>query len=123
VRGKPRAAQNARRHGLASLGGEMMSPANELLARALAGTSPSRLVHARAIAAMQVMLERISQARIAIIDRALRSNRPAAEPEQLVAAEIEAAAVLETIDELLSLERYEVRALSRRGRAVRCING
>jgi hypothetical protein len=139
VRGKARSAQNARRHGLAGanpLGA--LSKEVEALARALVGDDldPERLVHARTMAQMEVMLAHICDARIALINRELKkqigpirpaedrsecdvSTAPKQEQGTLHANDFgEAEALVRVLPELLRLERYEARALARRSRAL-----
>jgi hypothetical protein len=139
VRGKARSAQNARRHGLAGanpLGA--LSKEVEALARALVGDhlDPDRLVHARTVAQMEVMLGRICDARIALINSELKKQigriRPAENwsecdaptaPKQqqgtLHADDFgEAEALVRVLPELVCLQRYEARALARRSRAL-----
>ena len=139
VRGKARSAQNALRHGLAGanpLGA--LSKEVEALARALVGDDldPERLVNARTVAQMEVMLGRICDARIALINRQLKKQigriRPAedrSECDEATAAKQEqgalhaddfgeAEALVRVLPELLRLERYEARALARRSRAL-----
>jgi hypothetical protein len=64
----------------------------------------------------QVLLGRIAVARLSVINRVLKS-KPAVSPE------FEAVALLESLDRLARLERYESRVLARRARAIRLING
>jgi hypothetical protein len=139
VRGKARSAQNARRHGLAGanpLGA--LSKEVEALARALVGDDldPERLVNARTMAQMEVMLGRICDARIALINGELKKQiepiRPAEDrsecdeptaPKQqqdtLYANDFgEAEALVRVLPELLRLQRYEAHALARRSRAL-----
>jgi hypothetical protein len=139
VRGKARSAQNARRHGLAGanpLGA--LSKEVEALARALVGDDhdPERLVHARTMAQMEVMLAHICDARIALINRELKKQigpiRPAEDrsecdeptaPKQQQGARHaddfgEAKALVRVLPELLRLQRYEACALVRRSRAL-----
>jgi len=139
VRGKARSAQNARRHGLAGanpLGA--LSKEVEALARALVGDDhdPERLVHARTMAQMEVMLGRICDARIALINRELKKqigpirpaedrsecDEPTAPKQQQGALHAddfgEAEALVRVLPELLRLQRYEACALVRRNRAL-----
>ena len=147
--GKARSAQNSRRHGFASSIANRghPSPETERLARTIAGKNPdfSRLEYAYVVAEMQVLLSRISAARIKVINDFLvdKSNLPATVREQeeregcigacriqkeddsarKASNELEAAALLHCITELRRLDRYEAHAVSRRTRVIRLING
>ena len=104
--GKARSAQNARRHGFASV---LPSKETDQLALALAGTDaqPDVEYHARVVAEMQVMLSRLSEARVNMINHGLahRAKRAKTHEElrELTASDVEAAALLECLDELLRL--------------------
>jgi hypothetical protein len=110
----------------------------EALARALVGDDhdPERLVHARTMAQMEVVLGRICDARIALINRELKKqigpiqpaedrsehDEPTAPKQQQGAFHAddfgEAEALVRVLPELLRLQRYETRALARRSRAL-----
>ena len=127
VAGKARSAQNARRHGFA---GALPSKEADQLALALAGTDaqPDVEYHARVVAEMQLMLIRLSEARANMINhglahRAMRAKTDKDERCKSTASDVEAAALLECLDELLRLERYEGWAFARLSRAIRRIHG
>ena len=105
--GKSRASRNAVRHGLERVDfGNPGCPAQvERLARAICpdASDPFRYEQALIIAESQMFLARVRAARIAAAPQALD------ETERLSRA----------LPDLLSLERYERRALSRRRRAIR----
>ena len=110
----------------------------EALARALVGGDhdPERLVNARTVAQMEVMLGRICDARIALINRELKKqigpirpaedrsecDEPTAPKQQQGALHAddfgEAEALVRVLPELLRLQRYESHALTRRNRAL-----
>lgn len=120
ARGKSRSAQNARSHGLSIpiTNDPAASQDMKELARAVAGDTadPHRWQQAGIFAETQVSLDHISLARVSLLNRILKS-KPAFTPE------FEAAALLESLDHLARLERYESRALARRTRAIRLIGG
>jgi hypothetical protein len=146
VSGKARSAQNARRHGFAAARplGDSASKEIEDLARKLAGDTPDpeRLVHAHRAAEMEVMLSRICEARVNLVNAHLtkrelpdgtqRYGSAAAAPlegdrapqqgprSKNGFAEVEA--LLEVLPELLQLERYEACALAGRRRALLLLN-
>lgn len=105
-RGKAQVAQNARRHGLSLpvLTIPALSQQVESLARKIAGDSagPELLALARQVAEAQVDLFRIRQTRQGLLVRALKEAQRIEPNRQLVA-----------------IERYERRAISRRKFAIR----
>ncbi len=119
ARGKSRSAQNARSHGLSIpiTDDPLASQDMKELARAVAGDTadPHRWQQAGIFAETQVSLDRISLARVSLINRVLKS-KPALSPE------FEAGALLESLKQLAQLERYESRVLARRTRAIRLMN-
>jgi hypothetical protein len=121
ARGKTRAAQNALRHGLSLpiLEGQALSVEAESLAREFAGEGATleNLEHARRVAAAQIDLVRIRQARYELLARNEPApSRSSATPEnsnKLVPVS------LDLLAELTAIDRYERRALSRRKFAIR----
>lgn len=131
VLGKARAAQNARRHGLSlpiSLDQEL-SEQIKSLAQEIVGETRSREIHAcaRQIAEAQVELNRIRQAR----DNLLAHNidhpergiiAPAGRNAQPPGPQKVVGAVAELTKQLILIDRYEQRALSRRKSAIRSLD-
>jgi hypothetical protein len=123
--GKSRASRNAVRHGLERVDfGNPGYPAQvERLARAICpdASDPFRYEQALIIAESQMFLARVRAARIVAIER----DSPASRVLQQGSDESAPQALDETerlsraLPDLLSLERYERRALSRRRRAIR----
>jgi hypothetical protein len=118
-RGKSRASRNAVRHGLSAtnFGGAGLAKEVARLAKAICPdlSDPFRYEQAVIIAESQVMLTRVRAARVS----ALESPRtPGADTlgQELHDGLLR---VRLALPELLSLERYERRALSRRKRAIR----
>jgi len=144
LRGKARAAQNARRHGFASAstGRDGHPEEVEYLARIFAGngTSTVRLAQARVVAEMELLLGRICEARVNVINRHLSGpssvvavdelppkaelafQPPAAEPKSRSSNDWDNDSWKQVLPELLSLDRYEARALARRTRAITLMN-
>jgi hypothetical protein len=145
VWGKARSAQNARRHGLA--GANPLAGASreiEALARKLVVDNHELedLVHAREAAEIQVLLGRIHEARVNLINNCLKKRGSVApehqnsEHEQAIAEGarqqergghgvdhfVEAEAIIEVLPELMALERYEAHALARRSRVLLLFN-
>ena len=121
--GQARSAQNARRHGLRSDAGVGHDAALvERLQRALAGPAPSRAVHAAAheAALAYAHLLRVQSAKSALYRTALQevgadlSDDPASLPPG-----IRAAALIRVSAQLLTLDGYERKAISRRKGAIR----
>jgi hypothetical protein len=116
-RGKAAASKSALRHGLAAnvLADPRLAQKIRLLALAIAGegADPGTSEQAATIAQAQVVLERVRQARVALIDRPpSRGSRGRRRPDDSFQA---------TIDQLRKLERYEQRAVARRDRAIRAV--
>jgi hypothetical protein len=149
VSGKARSARNARRHGFAAARplGDSATKEIEDLARKLAGDAPDpeRLVHARRAAEMEVMLSRICEARVNLVNAHLTKRELVISPDgtqphgSAAAAPLEGdrapqqgprskngfaevEALLEVLPELLRLERYEACALAGRRRALLLLN-
>ena len=126
VAGKKRASGNARRHGLSLSAGKDpdLSPDVERLASAIAGPDEARLAHARVIAEAGFDLRRVRSARLALLDPA-RAARSAAETGgKIIPATVdpkEMETILEKLPQVLRLDRYERRAMSRRKRALRAL--
>lgn len=146
TRGKARASRNAVRHGLAAarMGDALVSAEAERMAKTFGfnDMSPAQFEQFLTIAKCQVELDRVTAARIAVVDRELtRQAAPhQAAPDQPVphqaasfqhpdvhqplqegSAQLmrdEVSAFIRALPELGMLDRYERRALSRRRRAI-----
>lgn len=131
VAGKLRVSLNALRHGLAALGTVDPGLAGEIehIAAAVAGLQPSAEKRRRAYAFAQAQLDlwRARTARVGLIDRAaaeqahLRKTagaKPGPEPDP---AQREAEAIEAALPQLVRLDRYERRALSRRKKAMQAV--
>jgi hypothetical protein len=125
--GKARASRNALRHGLAAIAlrNPIVSAEIDQLAKVISGTGASVLQYEQAliIAESEVMVRTVRAARVAAIERrrAPVANGATTSPEFPVGGELarhELDAVRDALPELISLERYEKRALSRRQRAI-----
>jgi hypothetical protein len=118
-RGKSRSSGNAVRHGLEALnlGRRERAEEAERLARAICPdrSNPFRFEQAMIAAETQIFLTRVRAARVdAQRHQAADSKRGVGSP-----ALSEAERMRRVLTELLKLERYERRALSRRKRAIR----
>jgi len=121
--GKSRASRNAVRHGLERVDfGNPGYPAQvERLARAICpdASDPFRYEQALIIAETQTFLARVRAARIAAIERDSPARLLGRGDESAPQALDETERLSRALLDLLSLERYERRALSRRRRAIR----
>jgi hypothetical protein len=121
--GKSRASRNAVRHGLERVDfGNPGYPAQvERLARAICpdASDPFRYEQALIIAETQTFLARVRAARIAAIERDSPARLLGRGDESAPQALDETERLSRALPDLLSLERYERRALSRRRRAIR----
>ena len=121
--GKSRASRNAVRHGLERVDfGNPGYPAQvERLARAICpdASDPFRYEQALIIAESQMFLARVRAARIAAIERHSPARLLGRGDESAPQALDETERLSRALPDLLSLERYERRALSRRRRAIR----
>jgi hypothetical protein len=132
-RGKSQASRNAIRHGLkgAKFGDAGLGKKVERLAKAICkgNSDPFRFEQAIIIAESQVLLARVRAARSVAIQRLRSEAQPRltwrggptaarSEMPQLEDSD-EAQLVCRALPELMRLERYERRALSRRRKAIR----
>ena len=121
--GKSRASRNAVRHGLERVDfGNPGYPAQvERLARAICpdASDPFRYEQALIMAETQTFLARVRAARIAAIERDSPARLLGRGDESAPQALDETERLSRALLDLLSLERYERRALSRRRRAIR----
>ena len=123
--GKKRASQNAYRHGLTKpVSSAEFAREVELLARQIAGDCDDQITIelARDAAAAELELVRVRAVKVALIERVTAFGRfdalpemPAQEPQRT------AEAVRRALPDLLKLNRYESRAVTRRDRAIRTI--
>lgn len=134
ARGKARARRNAYKHGLAIpvLNDPAISKEIERVARSMVGkrNGPYELAQARVAAEAEFDLHRVRAARVKIIEQAIgAANELGAVVETQHALETHDSpaaigapmlrAFLRALPELETMDRYERRALSRRGRAIR----
>jgi len=122
ARGKARAAQNARRHGLSlSIGSDpVWSEQIESLAQEIVGetTDPKCHEHARRIAEAQIDLNRIHQARQNLLlhnidDQECGMTELPAQDEQPQDPQKIVVILSDLAKQLILIDRYEQRALSR----------
>jgi hypothetical protein len=121
LRGRARAAQNARRHGLSIsifadpiLSAEAENLATEIIGE---GVNPDAIELARRIAEAQIDLVRIGQARYEILKSvaAVLSLQKSIGEGSSASGEV----LQSYLEELVALDRYERRTLSRRKFAIR----
>jgi hypothetical protein len=124
---KGRASRNATRHRLSVsvLNDPQIAIQVEALAAVVAGASPSetRLEHARAFAEAEFELRRVRCIRTALMNFVPVKPVPQGSPPaaENLAAVPDRVAVLKNLPEVLRLERYECRAMSRRRKALRAL--
>lgn len=114
--GKKRSSKNARRHGLSLpvFADPALSKEVEALAREIAGSPDAAVLQqARAVAEAQIDLVRIRRVRHQLEAQNFASSTAAS--ADALPNEIQ----LEVLDQLLKIDRYERRAMSRRKFAVR----
>lgn len=137
AQGKARASQNARRHGLtlSVMADPTLSKEVETLVRKIAGetTDENILREARVIAVSQMELARIRPAKLDVLARhivaaqvedsekttmmvAKEAREEPPSPAERASTEVLSS---EALDQLIKIDRYERRALSRRKRAIR----
>ena len=137
AQGKAKASQNARRHGLTLpvVADPALSKDAEELAREIAGgaASPEILQQARAAAEAQIELVRIRRVKLDVLARSTNSAKAAQDEAQDVmrmqteirseslGKECASAELIspEVFDQLLKIDRYERRAMSKRKFAIR----
>ncbi|MFD1192082.1 hypothetical protein [Phenylobacterium conjunctum] len=110
--GKARAAANARRHGL-NIDAPDNDPVVQAILEALNPASSTRDA-ARTLALAQERLRRIRAAKAAVT-----SSPPKDPPAGLTPEDTRALAYAQAADQLLRLDDYERKAISRRKRAIR----
>jgi hypothetical protein len=121
---KARVRRNALRHGLAALMVQDPAIAAEVdhLATAICGkdADPMKREQALTIAQCEVALRRVRAARVDLIER-MSQKAPTQDPDVSPYASTLGAISQSGLQQLLRLDRYERRALSRRSRAVRVV--
>jgi hypothetical protein len=136
AKGKARVSRNAYKHGLAVsvLNDRAISAEVERLARSIVGKrgTPYELIQARIVAEAEFDLLRVWATRVQIVEQSigavapellLGARRAATLPDSPMQSQLadaqHAYALVRALPELETLERYERRAFSRRGRAIR----
>jgi hypothetical protein len=121
---KKRVRRNALRHGLAALIVQDRAIAAEVdhLATAICGrdADPMKREQALTIAQCEVALRRVRAARVDLIER-MSLMAPTRDPDVSPSASTLGVISQAGLQQLLRLDRYERRALSRRSRAVRVV--
>jgi hypothetical protein len=122
-RGKARARRNAVRHGLGSVkfGDGGLSEKVERIAKMISkdDTDPFQYEQAIIIAESQVLVARVRAARLAAIERMRKSAVENSAIDSIPDKGDDVDSLCAALPQLLGLERYEQRALSRRRRAIR----
>ena len=137
-RGKSRASRNAARHGLEGINFGVVGLSKKVarLAKIICrdASDPFRYEQALIIAESQILLARVRAARISALensrtpigaspilpgDPTVRRRRPFLDGQQEPEPSDRVTCIRRALPELLRLERYERRALSRRKRAIR----
>ena len=123
ARGKARASQNARRHGLSVFIGSdpMLSDHIKSLAQEIAGETTDRevLELARCLAEAEIDLIRIRRTRHQFLAHNINDPNFYSEPDVRQGPQKLAASVTDYTKELVLIDRYEQRARSRRKFAIR----
>lgn len=119
--GKKRASRNALRHGLnLPLPLDEFGPELAALADRLQAGDPTKSVAARTAAIAQLHLERVRRMKAFVLLQAAEAHRQSGSGSP---GEEVSLAVADQVERLLTLDGYERKALSRRKKALRAIDG